>query len=425
VADQLRLGLVSVNGGCSGSLIRNDWVITAGHCIAKGLPRIATVALSGTIRSTDRIYEFGDSDGRGMDAALLHLSAPFSPPPGQSAYHVDVTRRDGNDLRDQLAVVYGQGFNRSASGIAGPTGSGVYRIGIMRIVPQSVSFFPRKGLLEAKPIFNFGACSFGDSGGPMFVNISGVREIASITQTGDLSCGGASVCNQTNTTEIRSCKGPKLFESWEAFQDIIGTGWDATKESALFDVGGSEWATTNQINGNLDTDEQPWAAVARSANLMCFNRGFASGLFNGHQLNGKFGLSCAGISGAVFRDATSAEIAATPWPFADVNTVPWSQANRAAARLCEQGGFVGGHFNGNQITAPTSGRLMGLICYRGAARKLDVTRAQLGANFDNPDQTTWAEAGRRANNFCQLQGFRSGFLNGHYSSDGRMGIVCH
>jgi hypothetical protein len=158
---------------------------------------------------------------------------------------------------------------------------------------------------------------------------------------------------------------------------------------------------------------------------MCFNRGYAGGLMNGHQLNGRFGLSCAGGTGAVWRDATSAEISATPWSFADVNTVSWAQANRSAARLCEGGGFVGGHFNGNIVDAPGGGRLMGLICYRGGARRLNVTSAQLTTQIANPDLMPWSEAGRRANNFCQLQGFRSGFLNGHFFPDGKMGIVCH
>jgi hypothetical protein len=283
----------------------------------------------------------------------------------------------------------------------------------------------QKLLLEAKPVFNFGACLFGDSGGPMFVTTSGFREIASIVQTGDSSCGGAPVCTAANTTEVRSCRGPKLYESWEAFLDIMATPWDPVAESAFFDVGGSEWASTDQINGSIDTNEQPWAASARSANLMCFNRGYAGGLFNGHQLNGRFGLSCAGATGAVWRDATSAEISATPWSFADVNTTPWAQANRSAARLCENGGFVGGHFNGNIVGAPGGGKLMGLICYRGGARRFNVTSAQLTTQFANPDQMPWAEAGRRANNYCQLQGFRSGFLNGHFFADGKMGIICH
>jgi hypothetical protein len=259
----------------------------------------------------------------------------------------------------------------------------------------------------------------------MFVTVSGAKEIASIVQTGDMNCGGAAVCTAANTTEVRSCRGPKLYESWEAFLDIMATPWDPAAESALFDVGGSEWASTNQINGSVDTNAQPWAAAARSANLMCFNRGYAGGLMNGHQLNGRFGLSCAGGTGAVWRDATSAEISATPWSFADVNTVSWAQANRSAARLCEGGGFVGGHFNGNIVDAPGGGRLMGLICYRGGARRLNVTSAQLTTQIANPDLMPWSEAGRRANNFCQLQGFRSGFLNGHFFPDGKMGIVCH
>lgn len=86
---------------------------------------------------------------------------------------------------------------------------------------------------------------------------------------------------------------------------------------------------------------------------------------------------------------------------------------------------MGGHFNGHMAPAPSGGNLMGLICYGAGAQRFNVSRADLSASFDTPGQAGWAEAGRRANNLCQLKGFRTGFLNGHFFPDGTMGLICH
>ncbi|HET8798524.1 MAG TPA: hypothetical protein VFO89_12595, partial [Thermoanaerobaculia bacterium] len=103
----------------------------------------------------------------------------------------------------------------------------------------------------------------------------------------------------------------------------------------------------------------------------------------------------------------------------------WAQAGRAATTLCERGGFVGGHFNGEFASAPGGGNLFGLICYRQPAKWHDATAADLAGPWAVTDvnATPWAHASRAANDFCQRRGFRTGFMNGH-QLNGMYGVVC-
>jgi hypothetical protein len=302
---------------------------------------------------------------------------------------------------------------------------GVYRLGVLQFTAASAAAAVE--LIEAKPIINPGpVCAWGDSGGPMFVVENGRNQVASIVQTGDIVCD-APPCNANTANEIRSCQGPKIYKYWETIADIIGSTWNSSAAFQLLDVGRAEWLSMGQIGGPVDVNLQPWAASARSANEMCFNRGFIGGHFNGHQSGGKFGLACAGNSGARWRDATSAEVTATPWPFNDVNGATWAQSNRAAARLCEQGGFVGGHFNGFAAPAPGGGNLFGLLCYGAPARGFEATVGDfLAGPWRVTDVNTidWAIAARAANDFCQRRAFSTGFMNGH-QSQGRFGVICH
>lgn len=191
---------------------------------------------------------------------------------------------------------------------------------------------------------------------------------------------------------------------WPTRQDIARTPW--------------AFADLNAVG---------WAQASRAAAQLCHSTpGFAAGHFNGHQDLGKgtYGLQCSGI-GAIWRDVTAAEIAATQWSFTDVNRVTWAQANRAAERLCASAnqGFAGGHLNGQQA----DGRY-GLFCYRDGAKWFDATDAELAATgwgFPTPrlDDVAWAQAMRAATGFCQGKGFDGGFMNGHQAPN-KYGVVC-
>ncbi|MGW4946523.1 hypothetical protein ACWEOZ_33620, partial [Actinoplanes sp. NPDC004185] len=93
---------------------------------------------------------------------------------------------------------------------------------------------------------------------------------------------------------------------------------------------------------------------------------------------------------------------------------------RAANEFCRERGFVGGFLNGHQFA-----NRRGAICLRDA-QWFDATMGQLsdlGYPIGDVNTTTWARAGRAANEFCRERGFVGGFLNGHQFAN-RRGAIC-
>ncbi|HEY5723766.1 MAG TPA: hypothetical protein VIT45_15750 [Allosphingosinicella sp.] len=133
---------------------------------------------------------------------------------------------------------------------------------------------------------------------------------------------------------------------------VSGAVW---RDAAAAEIASTPW-------GFSDVNSVSWAQAGRAAEQLCAraNQGFSGGQFNGHQLNGKYGLTCYG-EGARWFDATDAELAATGFGFATprLDDVPWAQAMRAATNFCVGKGFDGGFMNGHQ--AP--GRY-GVVCQK-------------------------------------------------------------
>lgn len=170
-----------------------------------------------------------------------------------------------------------------------------------------------------------------------------------------------------------------------------------------------------------DPDFSLYAQASRASTGFCDDKGFNGGRFTGHYIGERDGLLCT-PSTAHFFDATDAEVDATGWGFADINTAPWAQVARAATGFCNARGFVGGFATGHQLPG-----LRGMVCLGGdVATWFDSNGQDLfnsGEGFPDINTVAWAKAARAATNICVGKGYSGGFFTGHQVND-LHGVVC-
>lgn len=413
VAEQEGKGLVQVGGGCSGVLLTNDVVLTAGHCISNRKNPFSvnvTANWGSQSKTSNKIYHYGGyNDPNGIDLAIVFLSSPFQVNGSTSGFNNQLNISSQSSLVNQTLDAYGLGVNTLTN-----TGFGTWRTGRLTISSTGTETYAYLPNSAGQVI------SFGDSGGPDFINsqITGIHSGISY----ECSNGSTSATCRATITKITSGFSTSVPAAANAIQAVRATQWNPTVITQYFDVFGAEINETRW--GFTDVNTVAWARAARAADLMCNNRGFIGGHFNGNQIlnDARYGLQCSG-KGVIWHDATSAEIANTGWGFTDVNTVEWARANRAATMICEgfNQGFAGGHFTG--WMGPDR---YGLYCYKDGAKFIDATSSELAATgwpITNVDATPWAWASRAAISFCQSKGYNGGFLNGN-QLNGKYGAVC-
>ncbi|MEO8259664.1 MAG: trypsin-like serine protease [Acidobacteriota bacterium] len=169
LATQQNLGLVTVGGGCSGTLVNRFWVLTADHCVTTGgtvngpAASFASVAItaawsSRTVIPTRFVRNWGAS---GLDIALIFLGAgDFGSERIQLFFveEVDTTMR---------LMKFGRGISSYAS--AGPPAVPAVNDGLYR---SAAPFTPSAASDRAYtlPVNGFGQVgNGGDSGGPDYV----------------------------------------------------------------------------------------------------------------------------------------------------------------------------------------------------------------------------------------------------------------
>lgn len=258
--DRTSSGSVYTTPFCSGTLVTNQVVVTAAHCVTTGSggtssagsiavyvgddPSVDLASHVYTVSEVQRHPSYSTSTLYN-DIAVLRLSSPISEGYAPVSHLPSSLAITSADIGSTMNFA---GFGYQETGAYGDKMQIDLPLGALGC---GVSGCPSSGSTSTQVSYSqtggYGPCS-GDSGGPMFINRGGTVYLAGVTSYGDASCTRYGVSTKVD-----------YYQSW--IDGFIGTGSGGGGE----DTGGGGTTTctgfeatyTGSLSGSGDSDYQP------------------------------------------------------------------------------------------------------------------------------------------------------------------------
>ena len=394
------IGLLTFTAGssqavfCSGVLLTNQWVLTAGHCLDALTGKTTQVFVIGqpAIFTMNALYKFGvgSQDTTGPDMGLIQLSSPM---PNGGFTNRFFTRLNRSDPTGKSVTLYGASTNaylKTTSTVQGPSGPSNHNLVLTANSTGSTT-------------------TQGDSGGPTFLSENGQTLLVGLT---------------TATNGTITAIHPHVAWLLAATRSFLDQTQPFASTTTLID----EFRALpegDKFSGKNTTIGENWQAIARIVMMMCTKRGFIGGTLIPDRTSQDrlLKFACIGRSGGAVVDATQAQLDATGSGFSDIGAVGWARGARAANAICHaRSGMVGGFLTG----APGSnGTGQAVVCVNASAGQTfganpdqlpDIGRADI-------DQAAWLAGRVDASDFCRSFGYDGGLSDGIHVPSG-IGVVC-